>query len=227
MNGTVDTNQAFGEERLGAREAAALLEQSEQSARRAFDPSAPPALSWMGAAIFLVVYGSIYMAARGEHPYVGPQGPWLVVVPIGILISIGVNIGRYDRMKRAMNGATLRRTRATAAAVAAGLVAIYALDAALANAGAGKNIIYGVFDASAPLIVLASVGAACAAWREDWIDLGVSIAIVLVAAGAGFAGPAGAWGVIAIGGCLACVGRGIAGSQHRRVAIEQGGLERG
>ena len=227
MNGTVDTNQTFGEERLGAHEAAALLEQSDRRARRAFDLSAPPALSWMGAAIFLIIYGSLYMAARGEHPYVGPKGPWLVVVPIGILIAVGVNIGRYDRMRSAMNGATLRRTRATGAAVAAGLVAIYTLDAALSNAGAGKDIIYGVFDASAPLIVLASVGAASAAWREDWIDLAVCIALVLVAAGAGFAGPAGDWGVIAIGGCLACLARGIAGLQHRRVVSDRGGLERG
>jgi hypothetical protein len=48
--------------------------------------------------------------------------------------------------------------------------------------------------------------AAMAAAREDWRTLGVAIAVVALGTGSAFAGPAGVWGVIAVGGCLIGIG---------------------
>ncbi len=220
MNGTLDTNRAATDDQdpLDPRSAAELLRETGSRAARDLDMKAGIRTSLLGAALLLIIYGGLYMAARNQHPYAGPRGAWLLVWPAGVAIALLINASRYDRMKRTLTGATLRRVRASSAAVVVGLIGIYTLDAALANAGAGKNIIYGVFDACAPLIVLGSIGAANAAWREDWPTLGVSLALILVAAGAAFAGPDGCWGVIAIGGCLACLGNAAARFYLRRQA---------
>lgn len=210
MNGTLDTHATENEEQLDPRAAALLLEETSKEAKRKLDSTNTVRLSLTGALLFLVIYGGLYIAAHGEHPYVGPKGPWLMVWPIGVIAALLINAGRYDELKRTRTGATLLRVRASAVAFVVALVGIYTLDGALANAGVGKGIIYGIFDASAPLIVMGSFGAASAAWREDWPTLGVSLALIPVAAGAGFAGPDGVWGVIAIGGCLASLGHAAA-----------------
>jgi hypothetical protein len=206
MNGTVDTDltETSDDGGLDPQAAAALLKQTGERARRGLDTN-PPSMSLLGAAMFLIIYGGIYMAARNQHPYVGPKGPWLIVWPVGVIGALALNTNRYDHMKRNLTGATLRRVRGSIGAVAAGLVGIYTMDGALLHEGASKAIVYGIFDAGGPLIVMGSIGAAISAWREDWPTLGVSVAIIAVATGAAFAGPDGCWGVIAIGGCLACL----------------------
>jgi hypothetical protein len=59
---------------------------------------------------------------------------------------------------------------------------------------------------TAPLIVLGAFWSARSAIREDWLELGISIAIVLVAAGSAFAGPRGVWLSDAVGCCLVLLG---------------------
>jgi cation transport ATPase len=210
MNGTVDIHATDDQQELDPRAAAMLLEETSREARRQLDPTDMVRLSLTAALLFLVIYGGLYVAAHGEHPYIGPHGPWLMAWPVGVCAALLINANRYDQLKRTRTGATLLRVRASGAAVVVGLIGIYALDAALANAGVGKDIIYGIFDAAAPLIVLGSIGAANAAWREDWPTLGASLGLILVAAGASFAGPDGVWGVIAIGGCLVSLGHAVA-----------------
>jgi hypothetical protein len=224
MNGTIDidTQTTDGEGGLDPRQAAELLRETREHARRDLDLTSPPLIALIGAPMFLLIYGGLYMAARGEHPYTGPKGPWLLVWPVGVILALAINGTRYDRVKRTLSGATLRRVRASGAALAVGLIGIYAVDAALAHAGAGKNIIYGVFDASGPLVVMGSIGAANCAWREDWTSFGASLGIILVAAGAAFAGPAGSWGVIGIGGCIVCLATGAARIYERNLQRRDG-----
>ena len=50
--------------------------------------------------------------------------------------------------------------------------------------------------------MLGTFGAARSAIREDWHELGVSLAVVLVAAGSAFAGPRGVWLSNGIGLCV-------------------------
>jgi hypothetical protein len=86
------------------------------------------------------------------------------------------------------------------------LVAVYMLMGALADNGASDGVVYGVYVATATLIVLGTFWAARSAVREDWTGLGLSIAIVLVAAGSAFAGPRGVWLSDGVGLCVVLLG---------------------
>lgn len=203
MNGTIDIDQAAtGDERgLDPREAAALLKQTEQQARRQLDFD-PPWASLVGAAIMIVLYGGLSLAARGEHPYSGPRGPWLLVLPAALIASTALRAKLFGEASTGLSGRTRRRMHATWAIMVLAVVAIYTLDAALKHAGASRSIVYGVFDASGPVLVFAAIVATCAVWRDDWPAFGIGIGLMFVAAGAAFAGPSGSWAVIGIGSCL-------------------------
>jgi hypothetical protein len=54
--------------------------------------------------------------------------------------------------------------------------------------------------------VLGAFWAARSAVREDWPGLGMSIAVMLVAAGSAFAGPRGVWLGDGVGCCIALLG---------------------
>jgi hypothetical protein len=77
---------------------------------------------------------------------------------------------------------------------------------ALAAAGASDGVAYGVYVATATLIVLGTFGAAYAAARENWDELGISIAVMLVATASAFAGPRGVWLSDGIGLCVVLLG---------------------
>ena len=74
--------------------------------------------------------------------------------------------------------------------------------AALVHDGAGHAVFDWVYGVTATLIVLAAFWAAVSAVRENWRDLGVSIAIMLVAAGSALAGPRGMWLSDGVGLCV-------------------------
>jgi hypothetical protein len=63
-----------------------------------------------------------------------------------------------------------------------------------------------VYVVTATLIVLGAFWSARSAVREDWMELGLSIAIVLVAAGSAFAGPRGVWLSDGVGCCVVLLG---------------------
>ena len=90
------------------------------------------------------------------------------------------------------------------------LVAVYVLMGALAHAGASDSVVYGVYVVTATLIVLATFWGARSAVREDWPGLGMSIALMLVAAGSAFAGPRGVWLSDGVGCCVVLLGYGVA-----------------
>jgi hypothetical protein len=205
MNGTADIDHTITADDEGGaldpRQAAELLKQTEKQTKREFD-FAPPWLSLFGAALLLIAYGGLYMAARNEHPYKGPHGPWLLVVPVVIIASVSVRLRLFDKVSAGLAGPTQVRIHATSAAIVLGFICIYTFDAALRHAGASYSIVYGVFDAAAPILMLAGMGAANAAWREDWVTMGSAMALMAVATAAAFASPAGSWAVIGIGGCI-------------------------
>ena len=203
MNGTADIDQITNSEpdRLDPQAAAVLLKESGDRAKREFNMDAPYN-SLLGAALILIFYGALYMAARGHHPYKGPTGPWLLAWPFGIVAGLVVNGSRWGRMKKTLNGATLRRMRAWGAALAAGLVGIYTADVSLRHYGVGLKVVVGSFDAAALPLAAGPVLAAAAAWREDWPGLGVGIGLTLVGAGAEFGGPSYSWLIVGVGGCV-------------------------
>ena len=115
-----------------------------------------------------------------------------------------------------------RQRRAEGAGLAVALVAVYVIMEALASAGASDGVVYGVYVATATMLVLGTFGAARSAIREDWLEFGLSIAIMLVAAGSAFAGPRGVWLSNGVGLCVVLLGYGASQAWLLRASRSDG-----
>lgn len=204
MNGTLDIGRTTVDDggELDPRKAAQLLEQTGRRTRRELTPNPPWLELIVAGPLVFFLYGCLYMSVRGQHPYVGPRGTWVVVMVLGLIASSLLRLAFFDRAVSGLSGTSVRRMAGLGATIVGGVVCVYVLDGALAHAHVGTSITLGVFDASAPLLVLAAIWATMSAYRENWVELGSAIALMGVVAGAAFAGPIGVWGVIAVGGSL-------------------------
>jgi hypothetical protein len=191
---------------LDPREAAALLEQTRRRAQRQFDIR-PPLLMLIGAVVVLVAYGAVWWSVRGQHPYSGPSGAALAVLYTTLTVWVVVVAVVYRRATSGVSGRSSRQQGAAGAAFATIWAAVYVFQGALLHAGASHAIVYGIYPAAAPLIIVGSAAAAYETARENWRMLGFAIAAVVLAAVGAFAGPAGVWGVIGIGLCVLLLGR--------------------
>jgi hypothetical protein len=186
------------ERELDPRSAAALLEQATRRAQREFDRR-PPLLMLLGAALFIVGFGAIWWSVRDEHPYTGPAG-WAVAV-LYSMVAVWV-VAVTTAIRRARDGVGRRsrqRQQLEGAAFGAAWVVVYVFQAALHHAGASDGIVYGIYPATAPFIVVGSAAAAYAAARENTRDVGLGIGPAAFAVCAAFAGPASVWLVMGIG----------------------------
>ena len=199
MNGTDDrgtTETSEDEGGLDPREAARLLAQTQRQAQRGLDFRSPW-LSLLAAAAALGAFGAVWLSVRGQHPYKGPTPAGLVVLYAVVLIRIASVVFAHRRARAGVSGRSVRQQRAEGAALAVALVAVYVFMGALIN-----EVVYGVYVATATILVGGTFWAARSAIREDWQELGLSIAIVLVAAGSAFAGPRGVWLSDGVGLCV-------------------------
>ena len=71
---------------------------------------------------------------------------------------------------------------------------------ALVHDGYGHALVYGIVDAAGPWLVVGAVVAGIAAARGRWETLVGALAVVAIGTGAAYAGPAGVWGILALGG---------------------------
>jgi hypothetical protein len=221
MNGTRDIGQSetYGDERgLDPRAAARLLERTRSEAQRGLDFRSPW-LTLLAAAVALVAFGAVWLSVRGQHPYKGPTAVSLVVLYAVVLLRIGSVVYAHRRAKAGVSGRSVRQQRAEGSALAAALVAVYVLMAALAHEGASDAVVYGVYVVTATMIVLGGFGAARSAVREDWPGLGLSIAVLLVAAASAFAGPRGVWLSNGVGLCVVLLGYGAAQARLFRASL--------
>ena len=208
MDGTADggTGEQDEDERgLDPREAARLLVQTERRAQRGLDFRSPW-LSLLAAAVVLGGFGAVWLSVRGQHPYKGPTTPALVVLYALVLIRVGSVTFAHRRARAGVTGRAVRLRRAEGAALAVALIAVYLLMAALGHDGAGHAAFYWVYGVTATLIVLATFWATRAAVREDWHELAISTAIMLLAAGSALAGPRGMWLSDGVGLCVVLLG---------------------
>jgi hypothetical protein len=202
---------------LDPREAAKLLERTTRDAQRRFDFRSP-LLSLLGAAVVLVAFGAVWLSVRGQHPYKGPTAAGLLVM-YGVLICWVVVVARVARRASAgISGRSERQQRAYAAIVVVALVAVSVFQGVLKSDGVSLAIVYGIYPATAQLIVLGTFGAAIAAAREDWAGFGVGLAIMPIVAGGAFAGPVGVWLTDGIGLAVAVVGYSVAQAWLLRVS---------
>jgi len=212
MQGTSDRGKTETYEDQGGldpREAARLLAQTQRQAERELDFRSPW-LSLLAAAAALVAFGSVWLSVRGQHPYKYPTVVGLLGLYAVVAIRIGSVLYAHRRATAGVSGRSVRQTRAEGVALGVALLAVYVVMGALAHAGASDGVVYGVYVVTATMLVLGTFAAARSAVREDWHELGLSIAIVLVAAGSAFAGPRGVWLSNAVGLCVVLLAYGAA-----------------
>lgn len=197
MGGTAGTGNGAGTA-MDARSAAGIMLQAQERARSELTVSRPLLLGCAGLA-YLLAYGIVWLAVRGQRPYQGPPG-WALGVLAGlVLTAVLVTSVIVNRAASGVGGQSRRRRRTAFATLAAGLVAVWAAEGGLLAAGAGIGTV-DLIGASGPVLVtgLVIVGSALV-WRRPGIGLGSWL--IAVAIGSALAAPATVWGFDALAGC--------------------------
>jgi len=204
MNHTPDTSSAENGGNFDPQQAAALLDQTTQQARRRLEPAQPWLLVIRAVAV-LAAFGAVWLSVRGQHPY---QHPTAAAIPVVITFGILNFVATVTVARRATAGVS-GRTRlrpAEIAALAVVWVGVFAVMGALAGAGVSDAVAYGQYPAAVPLIVAGLAWAGIMAARANWRACGTALAVAAVGAVAAFAGPAGAWLVAGVGLCVVRLG---------------------
>jgi len=190
---------------LDPHEAAAMLDQATQQARRKFQPN-PPLLSVFRAFVVLAAFGSLWLSVRGQHPYTGPSGWAVAVAYVLVAVVIGWSASALKRSGAGVTGPAQRARNLGIGVLLVGWVLVYVFQGALYKAGAPHDIVYGLYPATAPFLIVGLAGAANSAGREDWPMAATTLAVAVAAAVAAFSGPIDCWLIMGIGLCLAMLG---------------------
>jgi len=118
VNHTSHTTAAGNGGTLGPEQAAALLDQTTQQARRKFQPS-PPWLLVTRAVMVLAALGAIWLTVRGQHPYRGPTGADSPILIAFIVLNFIATVGVRQRAMSGVRGRTRLRPAEIAILVAA------------------------------------------------------------------------------------------------------------
>ena len=203
MNHTPDTAAAGNGGTFDPRQAAALLDQTTQQARRKFQPS-PPWLLATRAVLVLAALGAIWLSVRGQHPYRGPTAADIPVLIGFIVLNFTATVAVRRRATAGVSG----RSRFSQGEIMLLVVAFVATVVAMTALGSA-----GVSFAWYPTTVLVIPGlawAAISAARANWVEFGMGLAIVALGVVGAFAGPAGSWAVAAVGLCAVLLGNAAA-----------------
>lgn len=194
------TTPAGNGDEFDPQAASALLEGATRRARRGFQPN-PPSLAALAGVALLAAYGGIWLSVRGQHPYSGPSGWAIALTYVLVALVAGWSALAAKRAAAGVSGPAQRARNAGIGVLLVAWASVYVFQGALYHAGASHAIVYGLYPATAPLMVLGLVAAASAAGRADWPTTGTALAVAVIAAGAAFGGPAGAWLIMGIGLC--------------------------
>jgi hypothetical protein len=195
------------EDELDPEQAAQLIEQTSREAKRQFGYWQSPWATLAGAAIWLAIYGTLWLSVRGQHPYKGPTG-WALLTIYSLIIVAAIAFRVVAGPRRARQGVSGRSRRLETylgAAMGSAYVAHLVFQGALKYLGASPAIVWGVYPAVVSPIVLVAAGGVFAALREDVQTLWAAIAVIAVLAGSAFAGPIGVWLSCGVGGCVVLV----------------------
>ena len=206
MNPTPDTTTTSAGDggNFDPRQAAALLDQTTQQARRRLEPAQPWLLVIRGILV-LAVCGAVWLSVRGQHPY---RHPTVVDIPVAITFGVLNLVATVTVARRATAGVS-GRSRLRPAEIAVLMVAwvgAFVVMGALVAAKVSDAIVYGWYPISVPLIAAGLAWAGVMAARASWRECGTGLAVAAVGTGAAFAGPAGAWLVAGLGLCLVLLG---------------------
>jgi len=191
------TITAEDEATLDPRDAAALLQETTREAERRLGIR-PAWLLLVAAAVVLIAYGVVWLSVRDQHPYVGPAG-WALAVLYGTIaawvVLISVVLGRR------LSGRSSRQRRIEGLVFAAIWTCVYVFEGVLYHVDHDHAVAYGVWVASAPLIVVGAAMAGYHAGRGNTSRAGFAVAAVLLGTFAAFAGANAVWGVVGVGLC--------------------------
>ena len=205
MNDTLGASAAGSGGTFDARDAARILGQTTQQARRQFEPF-PPWFSAVRGVAAVIAYGVVWLAVRGQHPYTGPT--W-VAIPAGIGFGL-VNATAAVLLSRRATAGVRGKSRLRPAEIAimtAVWLGVFAALGAMAGVGVSDSIVYGVYPAAVPLMAAGLAWAGIMAIRANWLMVAVALAITVVGAAAVPAGPAGSWAVAGAGICIVLLSR--------------------
>src|SRR6266567_8148226 len=191
------------------QQAAALLGQTTQQARRQLEPN-PPWVLATRAVMVLAALGAIWLSVRGQHPYRGPTAADIPVLVAFIVINFAATVAVRRHATAGVSG----RSRFNQGEITVLVLAIVAAVVAMAGLGAA-----GVDFATYPTSVLVIPGLAWTvlmAARANWRGLATGLAIVVIGIVGAFAGPAGAWAVAAVGLCVMLLGSAAAIAWQQR-----------
>jgi hypothetical protein len=204
MNRTPDTAATENGGHFDPRQAADLLDQTTRQARRTFAPLIP--LLWVYRAfLVLVVFGGYWLSVRDKDPYSAPSAGLLAVIAVLVAINIGWSAWALKRAGTGVSGPAQRKRRVWLGVVLVIWIVAFAVTVPLYHARASYPV-WGLYPANAPLLIVGLAGAATAAACKYWPMAGITLAIAVIAAVAGFGGPAGAWLILGIALCAAMLG---------------------
>jgi hypothetical protein len=209
VNHTSDTTAAGNGGAFDPRQAAALLNQTTQQARRNFQPS-PPWLLVTRAVMVLAALGAIWLSVRGQHPYRGPTGADIPVLLAFVVVNFAATVTARRHATTGISG----RSRFSAGEIAVLVLAWVAVPVfmwALAAAGASF-----AWYPTTVLIVPGLAWTVLMAARGNRRELVTGLAIVIIGIVGAFAGPAGAWAVAAVGLCVMLLGSAAAITWQQR-----------
>src|SRR5215469_10321014 len=151
---------------MGVAEAAVIMQEASDRARRQLRVSHRATFNIWGLGL-LLGYGTIWLTVRGQQPFHGiPPAAFAVGALLSTAsIMTGVAQARADS---GVGGLSAVRQRIHLLSVLAGLAAMFALEGALAHAGASRSVI-GVFEASAPVLVAGLFYLISGVVRLDWL----------------------------------------------------------
>jgi hypothetical protein len=199
MNHTPDASTAGNAGSFDPQQAAALLDQTTQQARRQLQPS-PPWLLVTRAVMVLAACGAVWLSVRSQHPYRGPTRADIPILVAFIVLNFTATV---LVRKRAMTGVT-GPSRLRPAEITVVTLSWFAAVAVMVGlAAAGVN--YALYPTTV-LLVPGLAWAATSAARRAWRNCAVGLGVAAVGAAGLLAGAAGAWVVAGVGLCVVLLG---------------------
>jgi hypothetical protein len=190
---------------LDLQQASAILQEAGQKAQRELRVNHPATYVTWGL-VYLIGYGAIWLAVRHQHPYQAPPPYAILAIFLLAAVALTITAALVSRAVSGVGGESDHRRRLTYLALGAGYGAVLVMEAALSHAGASQGVV-GIFGAAGPILLIGLVFTIGSPSRSDWNSFGLGIWMLAAAAGAGFAGPAGVWAVLAL-----AVGAGFLGA---------------
>jgi len=202
------------------KEAARILQQATSQAQRTFDLKRP--LIWViGGAVTFLAYGALWFSVRDQHPYKGPSLATIAGVYVVIVVAIAVSAKMLQRATKGVSGPSRALMAGEGIAVVVAYLATAVIQGALHHAGVSPAIVYGIFPAAAPLVIVGCTVAGSAGSRRDWQMFGGALAVVSVGIAGLFVSAAASWAVVGIGlfGIALVAAIAKAWLQHRKLVL--------